>query len=176
MGRTEIKGRQVSDDTLTGADLNDGLGVYDETDSYEINDIVFWNARNYKCTSPVTAGTSGDLSNAPDIAVSNWEEVEVNVTGLTEAGHRSLDQLVHNISETSYYEITRTGNQVTNETWWATSSKLKKIREVDYTYTGNLLSQSSTKQYDSSGSLLSTYTETYTRTGNVITSINGVLS
>jgi hypothetical protein len=96
--------------------------------------------------------------------------------GLSASSHRTLDQLVHSISETSYYEVTRTNNRVTAEIWWETDAKLKKIREALYTYDSGFVSTIVYKQYDASGTLAETYTETYSRTGGMVTSVAGVLS
>jgi hypothetical protein len=99
-------------------------------------------------------------------------------TGYVAAMHRPLDQLVHNIAETSYYEITRSGIQISKETWWTTAGKTMKIREIDYTYSGAFVSQIITKQYDALGNLIigETLTEIITRTGVNINHVAAVLS
>lgn len=90
--------------------------------------------------------------------------------------HASLDTLVHNIAENSYTELIRTDGKITNIIVWETASKLKKIKEETIIYTNNKVSSLITKQYNSSGVLSQTYTETITRTEGKITSIAGALS
>lgn len=97
-----------------------------------------------------------------------------STTGITEPQHAALDTLTHDIAETSYYEVTRTGNLITTMIWWTNSGKTIKIREVSITRSGNLASIVTTKQYDGSGVLKNTYTETITRSGNLVSSIAGV--
>jgi hypothetical protein len=76
MPRTQLRGVQVYNDTLTGAGLNDKLGFYDETDSYSAGDKVFWLGKTYrvKTGQSVTGGSSGDLTNSPDQNTTDWEE------------------------------------------------------------------------------------------------------
>ena len=99
--------------------------------------------------------------------------------GLTPASHRVLDQLVHDVAETSFTEVVYSGNQVTDVIIWTDSGKTQKIREESYTYTGNKVTTVVTKQYDGSGTLIptiGTYTETITYSGARVESITGVLS
>lgn len=98
--------------------------------------------------------------------------------GLSPGTHRPLDQLVHEIAETSYEEVTYSGNQVTDIIIWTTSGKTQKIRETNLTYTGNKVNTVTTKQYDGAGVLIAgeTLTETFTYTGGNVTSIDKVLS
>ena len=74
--------------------------------------------------------------------------------GITETEHRSLDQLVHEIAESSYDEIVYSGNTITGLITWETSSKLKKIREITVTYTGNKVTNIKTEQFDASGNVI----------------------
>ena len=98
--------------------------------------------------------------------------------GITAGQHRVLDQLVHDISEDSYEEISYTGNQVDSVVTWETSSKLKKIREQLFTYSGNKVVTIVAKQYDAAGALIAgeTQTETLTYSGNKVASIDRVMS
>lgn len=96
--------------------------------------------------------------------------------GITEEQHRQLDQLVHNLAEDYYEEYTRTGNKVTNITVWTDSGKTQKIREEQYTYSGNLVTEVVTIQYDGSGAEFERLTETYTYTANKVTSVTAVRS
>lgn len=97
--------------------------------------------------------------------------------GLTPSTHRQLDQLVHNIAETCYVEINKSGGKTNSIIYWDSISKLKKIREELISYSGNFISQNIIKQYNSSGILVETFTESYTRDNNsFITSITSTLS
>lgn len=92
--------------------------------------------------------------------------------GYTESEHAGVDQLVHNVSENAYMEVTRSGGLITSEVYWTDSGKTQKIREYIYTRSGNLISQIVIKQYDSSGILAETETRNYNRSGGFITSIS----
>jgi hypothetical protein len=96
--------------------------------------------------------------------------------GLTPSTHRALDQLVHEIAETSYTEVVETAGKVTAVIVWTDSGKTTKIREEEYTYTGGQVTTIVTKQYDGTGTLVETYTETVTYSGGKVQSISGVLS
>ena len=97
-------------------------------------------------------------------------------TYLTPADHLTIDQLVHLIAETSYQEITRTGGQVTNVSYWTNSSKTIKIRETDITRASGQVSQIVLKQYDNLGVLSQTLTGVVTRTSGQVASIDWVLT
>lgn len=96
--------------------------------------------------------------------------------GLTPSSHRALDQLVHEVAESSYTDIVYTGSKVTAVVTWTDSGMTKKIREELYTYTGVKVTTIVTKQYDSDGNLAETYTETVTYSGALVDNITGVLS
>jgi len=93
-------------------------------------------------------------------------------SGLTEPSHRVVDQLVHNLAEDSFTEYIYSGNQITNEIVWADATKVTKIRESTFTYTGNKITQAVTVQYDGAGAPVETLTEVFTYTGNKITSVD----
>lgn len=97
-------------------------------------------------------------------------------SGLSEGQHRALDQLVHEVSEDSFTEYEYTGNRVDAIRIYTNSGKTTKIRESEFTYTANKVTQIVTKQYDGSGILAETYTETITYSGNLVTDVSGVLS
>ncbi len=71
MSRTQLSNTQILEGSLTGADLNEGIGIYDETSDYFIDDHVLWQTSKYTCINNVMGGMSGDLSNAPDIST-DW--------------------------------------------------------------------------------------------------------
>jgi hypothetical protein len=96
--------------------------------------------------------------------------------GLTPASHKVLDQLVHNIAETSYLEITRTNGQVTDVVYWTDASKTTKVRETNITRASGLVSQVVIKQYDGTGTLAETLTGSITRANGQISSIGWTLT
>lgn len=98
--------------------------------------------------------------------------------GISEAGHRTLDQLVHGIAEDSYEELSYTGSRVDSIIVYTDSGKTVKIREEQYTYVGNKVNTVVTKQYDGSGVLIvgETMTETYTYSGSAVANIDRVMS
>lgn len=97
-------------------------------------------------------------------------------SGLSEADHRLLDQLVHEIAETCYYETTYSGWRLTQEGWWTDSSKTTPIRVIDYTYSGPRISTEVRRQYDGSGILVETLTLTYVYSGWRVDHIDEVLT
>ena len=95
---------------------------------------------------------------------------------LTPSNHKVLDQLVHNIAETSFEEYVRSGGKVTDIIVWTNSSKTTKIREESFAYVSNKISTIILKQYNAAGALVETLTDTYSFTGNTLTSIDRVLT
>lgn len=76
MGRTQIDFWQIRNDALTGADLTDTIGVYDETNEYNIPfTSVLWKGKKYYLKPGVNIVADdtreGNLSNAPDVS-SDW--------------------------------------------------------------------------------------------------------
>jgi hypothetical protein len=72
MARTQITNRQILNKSLTGADLNDSIGLFDETKQYNPGDIVEWNKTRYICVNQTTPTEGGDLTYAPDVSP-DWE-------------------------------------------------------------------------------------------------------
>jgi hypothetical protein len=170
MGRTGITGEQIQDGTITGEDVEDGT-LYRQ----DLNITSTGKAVVRKVTT-----SSGLIFSYTGVDVGTGDVVIALSTssGLTNTTHRVLDQLVHNIAETSYYEIIRSGIHISSEIWWTNSGKTIKIREIDYTYSGAFVSQIITKQYNASGNLITgeTLTETIIRTGVNIDHVTAVLS
>ena len=75
MARTQLSNTQILEGSLTGADLTEGIGIYDETTDYIISDVVLWQTTRYNCNVTGTAG--GDLSNAPDISL-DWVKATID--------------------------------------------------------------------------------------------------
>lgn len=94
-------------------------------------------------------------------------DIAISTGGITENEHEDLDTLVHNISETSFEEGTYTGpfNRLSNVTIYTDATKTTKVREVNFTYTGSRVTTVQTIQYDSSGNVKDTLTETIAYTG-----------
>ncbi len=86
-------------------------------------------------------------------------------SGISELEHETLDTLVHNINETSYDEVTRSGSKITSIITWDSASKTKKVREILMTYSGSKVTQVISHQYNPSGSVIQTLTENYTYVG-----------
>jgi len=97
-------------------------------------------------------------------------------TGLNPATHEVLDTLVHNVAESCYFEVTRTGNRVSDLIWWTDSGKTIKVREINVTRTSGKISQIVCKQYDAAGTIITgqTLTGTVARTGGRVDSITWV--
>lgn len=91
--------------------------------------------------------------------------------GITEGQHDALDDLVHNIAETSYEEVTRSGGKVTNITIWETSSKIKKVRETIIARSGGKVSQIDLVQYDGTGTEKQRMAGVITRSDGKVASI-----
>ena len=98
--------------------------------------------------------------------------------GLTETQHRSLDQLVHEVAESSFDQVVYTGNRVDAIITWTSSGMTTKIREELYTYTGNKITQIVTKQYNGAGVLITgeTMTEVIAYTGSQVTDITRTMT
>lgn len=100
-------------------------------------------------------------------------ELVVGTEGLTEAGHRTLRQLIHFIDDGpaegfasgAYREITGTVFP-TAVVWWESSSKLKKIVERLISWTGANPTTDQWKIYDTDGTtVLWIVTDTISYTG-----------
>jgi hypothetical protein len=92
-------------------------------------------------------------------------------SGITEAQHEVLDTLVHDLSETSYLEVTRTSGQVSDVTVWTDSGKTIKVREALVTRSAGQASVVVEKQYNGAGTLVQTLAHTITRSAGQVASI-----
>ncbi len=99
-------------------------------------------------------------------------------TGLSEANHRNVDQLVHEIAEDSFEEYTYSGSKVTDIVVWETAAKLKRIRDFAFTYTGSKVTTAVTRHYDAAGAIITgeTMTETFAYSGGQVSDITRVLT
>jgi len=169
MARTKIDGHeQIQSETIDELEIrNQGIWAEDLNTTSTGHAVII---RLFSSTGLALQSTGVDSGTGTvTLAVS---------TGYIQLVHRPIDQLVHAIAETAYYEVTRVAGKVTQETFWTNSGKTTKIREIDYTYAGALVTQMVTKQYDSLGNLIigETLTETINRTGVNVDSITSVLS
>jgi hypothetical protein len=95
------------------------------------------------------------------------------------AQHRQLDQLVHDIAETSFEEVAyNPDGTVANVIVWTDNLKTTRIRATNYTYTAGEVTQVETIQYDASGLAITgeTLTETFTYVAGNLDNIDRVLS
>jgi hypothetical protein len=95
-------------------------------------------------------------------------------SGLSPGGHKALRDLIHFIDEGpadgfvtgAYKESVFSGAKLTNETWWESAAKSKKIVQLDVTYTGVLPTTEVWKMYDTDGTtVLVTLTDAVTYSG-----------
>jgi hypothetical protein len=188
---TEQVRAQVTESTGLGGDGNDDYGVpagIDPTEDVLVCAGIFFGAPGNAQPSDGTVAiyidpADGklyfeDVDNLGPGARRTLADLVAGVGGLTAGSHRPLDQLVHDIAETSFEEYTYLANRVSNLTIWTDNGKTKKIREWDYTYSGVKIATVVAKQYDAAGALIvgETMTETYTFTGNDVTSVERVMS
>ena len=98
--------------------------------------------------------------------------------GLTPGSHRALDQLVHEIAEDSFLEVTRDAGKVETITYWTNAGKTIKIRDVVITRDSGKVSQTVETQYDAAGSAITgeTLTTTITRSAGKVVSMTMVKS
>jgi hypothetical protein len=92
--------------------------------------------------------------------------------GITEGQHEILDSLVHDLAESCYTEIERSGGKVAAVRTWTTAAKIMKVREVEITRTDGKVSSAVEKQYDAAGVLVQTLTHTIARTGGKVSSVS----
>ena len=125
-----------------------------------------------------------DMSGVQDGDVLAYDEFSKSLKattgggGLTPASHRSLDQLVHELAEDSYLEVTRDSGKVSVITYWTDSGKTQKVREVVITRSAGRVSQTVETQYDGAGVAIvgETLTTTITRSSGKVESMTMVRS
>ena len=89
---------------------------------------------------------------------------------ISEPQHDELDDLVHNLAETSYEEYVYSGSKVTAVIVWTSPSKTLKIRDSQFSYAGSKVSQEINIQYNSIGVEVQRLTIVYNYSGNTIIS------
>ena len=89
--------------------------------------------------------------------------------------HRDLNTLTHEISETSYDDITygggTSGTKVSKVVTYKTSSKLHKIRQAEFTYLSDDLVMTVETQYDNNDIVTERVTESYSYSGTDMISV-----
>lgn len=93
--------------------------------------------------------------------------------GLSEATHKALDLLQHNIAEDAHQQVTRSSGKISNITYWTDSGETTKIRELALTRSSGLISQIDLIQY-ASGTENVRITGTVTRSGGKVDHIDWV--
>jgi hypothetical protein len=95
--------------------------------------------------------------------------------GITEPEHEALDTLVHDLSENFYMEVLRVSGKITSAVVWTDAGKTKKVREWSLTRNSiGKVSQLVTKQYDGTGAVKYTLTETFTRSCGRVATVTAV--
>jgi len=147
---------------------NLGVGTESPTEKLDVRGVV----RSYGLQ--VTGGAiDGYVLTADPTGVATWQEAPGASSGITTLQHRNLDQLVHLIAEDSFEEyIYGTGNRIDNIIVWTDSGMTTKIREEQFTYSGNRVDTAITIQYNAAGIAVETLIETFSYSGNKITSID----
>ena len=156
MTRTQITGDQIWDGTISSDDIGDGQVCRQDLNVTSTGKAVI---RKVLPGDSIRIEYTGVDIGTGDVTI----HFNSSTGGITQEQHRNLDQLVHQLAENFYYEVTWAGPRVIAEVWWTNMNKEKKIRSIDYVYSGNKISQSVTKQYDVNGNAVvgETLVETY---------------
>lgn len=177
-------------------DIGDKVSIYENIASgiYTVDSIV--DQQNFIVVEPIVSTTSGMIeiyhpvgaslvgiedTNFDIIAGTDLQTVIDDIDDhlnlrLTISGHRYLDELVHDIAESSYEEYTYTDGKITALTVWTNTDKTIKIREEQYSYTGSNIDEIIIIQYDATGIEIERITEIITRQGSQILSIDRELT
>lgn len=166
---------------ILGSSSADGYYIIDQI----INDTTLSVIQNINTSTGGTAqfmhpsGASRigfDPSGQTIITANNVQEAigQLSNNTFSITNHENLNTLVHFLARDGYGDLTYTGNKITYYVVWRDALKTIKDRDYVLTYTGNKVNTVVVKQYDDSGILLHTLTETYTYSGNRITSLNSV--
>lgn len=100
----------------------------------------------------VAAGTYGAGDSVPVLSIDSKGRVTSVSTASNFPAHEGYATLAHDLSQSSYQEVTYTDGLPTAVTYWATSAKTLKLRETIFSYAGSgLVSSVTERQYDGSG-------------------------
>lgn len=151
---------------------NLGVGTESPTEKLDVRGVTKTHGLQVT-TGPV----DGYVLTSDSTGVATWQQAPGAASGITASEHRDLDQLVHDIAETSLDEYIYTnGQRVAKIITWANQTKTTKIRERLMTYSGSKTSQIVTIQYDGVGSEVERLTETFTYQGNNILNVERTYS
>lgn len=120
-----------------------------------------------------TGATDGYVLTSDAVGNGSWQSVSA-VSGISSIQHENLDTLVHNLSENYFEEFIYTGSIITGNIVWTNSSKITKIRESIFTYSGSNVVQEVSIQYNGSGVEVQRLTVDYTYSGSTIVSAMAV--
>jgi hypothetical protein len=146
--------------TLTGTSGGAADGTYTVNEipsstTFTVNEVI----------ADSTGGTA-DFKHPPGASRVGCDPATIELTSATDVqgaledlsaavlpsnDHDGLDTLTHRINESGYEEYTYTNQKLTNYTFWTDSNKTKKIREEQFTYTGNFITGWVEIQYDTDG-------------------------
>lgn len=156
------------------------MGLYlEDTESVDIDDL--FNSETILASEDIEpALISGDITCEIEGAFGQtWDDIVFYYKRLTEYEHLHLDELVHGLYETSYFEATKDVNNRTQFiTYYTDATKTVKIREEEITRgVGNKAASIIIRQYDENGNLKRTETQTLNRgvTGKVENITSGVV-
>lgn len=125
----------------------------------------------------VTAPVAADLLLLELASDGSLNKVQKSNIALAPGEHRLVDELTHDLDE-SYYLVNTydVSHRLVTTTVWTDSGMTLKVREYSYVYVLGKLDQAVSKQYDGSGTLLETLTETYVWSGAEVANITCVRS
>jgi len=89
-GTIKMSDLGLNSDIIDVANSIEGLGVYDETNSYESGDVVLWSSVIWQANSSRPALSKGDLSDVPGVST-NWNSlIDENLVKLVEKNTLNL--------------------------------------------------------------------------------------
>jgi len=159
-------GGDETDDFPTSLDKNE--------DFVDCRGVVFQNDTSDTETVAISRDASDNMTFFDGVVSGTKTLADLLSGGMSEATHRALDVLVHELDEDYYEEYTYTSGKITNITVWETSGKTKKIREYAFTYTGVQVTEEVQTQYDSAGTWSERLTLTYAYTSSMVANITTV--
>ena len=162
--------------TGSGGSTNDDFptSLNKNQDHVDARGLVIQNDSSDDELVGVSRDSSDNMTFHDDVVSGTKSLADLLAGGMSEEAHRTLDQLTHDLDEGYYEEATYSSGKITNITTWETSSKLKKIREWAYTYTGIRVTTEVITQYDSAGSWKERLTLSYVYSGSRVANVTSV--
>ena len=151
---------QAKSDGTSVITKNLGVGVTNPEHRVEVAGTV--QAVGFKMP---TGAVNGYILTSDSFGNASWKDAYVAGGGLSEVEHERLDQLVHDIAETSYDEVVRGPcRKITDYIIWTSAAKTTKIREQIISRDTKARPVSIiTRQYNSTGTLVQEETEIIAR-------------